>query len=309
MRKRFLLLACLSARLALGWGCEGHQMVALIAEANLDPRAAAQVNQILTQNPVDPGTVRYCLENRADLMANAATWADDARRTDGGAKWHYIDIPRQATEGDPNQWCQPVGPPVEKGDRNGCVLTAIAYFRDEAANPQTDPAERARALRYLIHFVGDLHQPLHAADNRDNGGNCAPMALAGAVSISNLHSIWDSGLIEQRLRDAKETAAQYAADLNKRFQARRAEWSTTDVNAWAWQSHALANGVVYGALEPPIPVESASGKTDCNAESLKVYQLQVHPGRDYERKALPVIDEQLARAGFRLAAVLNAIWP
>ena len=309
MGKRFLLLGWVSARLLLGWGCDGHQVVALIAEANLTPRAAEQVRQILKQNPVDAGTIRFCLDNRDDAMANASTWADDARRTDGGAKWHYIDIPRQASDGDPNQWCQAIGPAVAKGDRDGCVLTAIAYFRDEVANPQTGPAERARALRYVIHFVGDLHQPLHAADNHDNGGNCAPMALPGSLTISNLHSIWDTGLIEEHLKDFHETAAQYAASLNKRFQTRRAEWSGGDVKAWAWESHALANGIVYGALEPPIPVEPATGRTDCNAESLKVYELKVSPGREYMAKAMPVIDEQLARAGYRLAGMLNAIWP
>lgn len=309
MPKRFLLLACLGARMLFGWGCEGHQIVALIAEANLTPRAAEQVKQILTQNPVDAGTIRFCLDNHDDLMADASTWADDARRTDGGAKWHYIDIPRQANGGDPNQWCQVVGPQVEKGDRTGCVLTAIAYFRDEAANAQTPPVERAKALRYLIHFVGDLHQPLHAADNHDNGGNCAPMALPGAVTISNLHSIWDTGLIEEHLKDLHESSAQYAASLNKRFAAKRTEWATSDVNAWAWESHALANSVVYGALEPPIPLEPATGRTDCSAESLKIYGLKIHPGPEYIAKASPIIDEQLARAGFRLAALVNTIWP
>jgi hypothetical protein len=309
MYRHLLLLACLSARMLLGWGCEGHQIVALIAEANLSPHAAEQVRQILTRNPIDPATIRFCLDNRDDPMADASTWADDARRTDGGARWHYIDIPRQATEGDPNQWCQPIGPAVTKGDRDGCVLTAIAYFRGKLANPQTPPPERAAALRYLIHFVGDLHQPLHAADNHDNGGNCAPMALPGATTISNLHSIWDTGLIEQHLKDVNETARQYAAALNKRFQEKRAEWSAGDVNSWAWQSHGLANSVVYGALQPQIPVEPATGRTDCNAESAKVYELRISPGREYSAKAIPVIDEQLTRAGYRLAAMLNAIWP
>ena len=163
----------------------------------------------------------------------------------------------------------------------------------------------------MIHFVGDIHQPLHVTDNKDDGGNCAPMVLLNSITISNLHSIWDSGLIEEHLRVLQETPAQYAASLDQRFAAQKAGWSPqpTDVPAWIWEIHALGNETVFGALQPPIPVQPDQGKTDCNAESEKVYMLHIHLDKTYMDKASPVIDQQLAKAGFRLAAMLNEIWP
>ncbi len=309
MWKRFCLLALCGAPALFGWGCEGHQAVALIAEKNLTPRTLAFVQAMLDVNPIDPALVRYCVQNRDDLMADASTWADDIRRTAGTGKWHYMDIPRQETGGDPAKWCEDVGPAAERGERAGCVLAAIAYNRDILRNPQNPGQVRADALRYLIHLAGDIHQPLHTTDNHDQGGNCAPMVLLDAASISNLHSIWDSGLLEQHLRDLHQTVAQYAASLNQRFAAEKAKWapSPADVNTWVWESHAAGNRVTFGAIEPPIPMEPETGKTDCNAESAKVYALHVHLNQAYLNKATPVIDEQIAKAGFRLAEMLNEI--
>ncbi len=310
--KHSCLLAFCAARGLFGWGCEGHQTVALIAEKNLTPHALAQVRELLSANSIDPKLVRYCVEGRDDVMADASTWPDDIRRFNGTGKWHYMDIPRQYTSGDPGRWCEPVGPALQgRGDRAGCVLSAIQSERGVLANMQAPAADRADALRYLIHFVGDIHQPLHVTDNKDDGGNCAPVVLANSVAISNLHSIWDSGLIEEHLRDVHETPAQYAAGLNQRFAAEKNGWAppTADVPAWIWEGHALANETTFGALQPQIPVQPDSGKTDCNAESEKVYLLHIHLGKEYMERAMPVIDQQLAKAGFRLAAMLNEIWP
>ena len=81
------------------------------------------------------------------------------------------------------------------------------------------------------------------------------------------------------------------------------------MNSWVWESHAAGVETTFGALHPGIPAEPETGKTDCNAESAKVYALQIHLGPDYLEKTAPVIDQQIAKAGFRLAAMLNAIWP
>jgi S1/P1 Nuclease len=246
-------------------------------------------------------------------MADAATWPDDARRGEGTGKWHFMDIPRQQTKGDPMKWCEPVGPPnpAEHGDRPGCVLTAIAYNLKMVADESAAAGDRAKALRYVIHFIGDLHMPLHTTDNKDNGGNCTDMVLLDSTTISNLHSIWDSGILEYHLKAGKASPASYADSLNKRFATRKESWSSTagDINDWIWGSHTAANQVTYGALQPPIPVEPEQSKSDCNAETLKVYKLGIRLGDEYAGKAIPVIDEQIAKAGFRVAATLNQIWP
>lgn len=307
--KRVCFVALCLTRGLFGWGCDGHQLVARIAEKNLTANAATNVTRLLSENPIDSSLMRYCVQGREDLMADASTWADDVRRTAGTGKWHYMDIPRQVTSGNIEKWCEPVGPPNPKGERDGCVISAIAYNLQALKNDAAPAPERAIALRYLIHLVGDLHQPLHTTDNHDQGGNCAPLAVLDQVSISNLHSAWDSGLLEERLQSSHETAVQLAGELARRFAPTRNTWSGGDAQSWAWESHAAGIRTTYGGLRPPIPEEPVSGKTDCSAESQKVYALHIHLDREYAGAADPVIDEQLAKAGFRLAKILNEIWP
>jgi hypothetical protein len=310
MLKRFFLMSCLAVKLLPGWGCEGHQIVARIAELNLTPRARTEVMALLSANPIDPALVRFCVQGREDAMADSSTWADDARRGERTGKWHYMDIPRQVTQGDLSAYCDPVDAPGSKGDRKGCVLTAIAYNRNILADPKASSADRAKALRYLIHFVGDLHQPLHTTDNKDQGGNCDPVELVDSPTISNLHSVWDSGLLEEHFRNIRKTPAEYAAMLNQRFAAQKAQWApvNADVATWVWESHAAGIQTTYGAVQPLIPLEPADAATDCTAENAKIYSLHVRLGREYLDKSLPVIDRELAKAGFRLAAMLNSIW-
>src|SRR5689334_13193214 len=110
---------------AFGWGCEGHQVVALIARAHLTPAASAAVDHLLRENPVGPALDRYCKDRPDDPMANVATWADDVREIEKTAEWHYIDIPLSVPAGSmpvrgAMEWCNPL-----KDRRPGCVVTAI----------------------------------------------------------------------------------------------------------------------------------------------------------------------------------------
>src|ERR1043166_8363102 len=108
MRLRLLTFAapCILAGNLWGWGCEGHQITALIARAHLTPAAAAAVDRLLKENPIDPALSRFCKDRPVDPMADASTWADDIRNTEKTASWHYIDIPLTTagnTSLDP--WC------------------------------------------------------------------------------------------------------------------------------------------------------------------------------------------------------------
>lgn len=290
-----IIFFTLFAAKMFGWGCEGHEMIAMIARAHLTPQASREVDRLLRENPIDPALNRFCKDRPADLMADSATWADDARNTEKTGDWHFIDIPRGVESGDLTQWC-----------KAGCIVSAIdtqwAVLRDKR---QSDAA-RAKALRYLIHFVGDLAQPLHAADNHDQGGNCTELKFFSDEKPQRLHAIWDYRIIERELDSKKETKIEYAHALDEDF---RQAMPKIDVPAWTWESHRLALDDVYGELKPGIPIASpASGTADsnaCNAERAAVAALHISIDDAYVSHALPVVRQQIALAGYRLAALLN----
>jgi hypothetical protein len=302
-----LLSATTFAVPAFGWGCEGHQIVALIARAHLTPAASAAVDELLRANPIDPALNRYCMDHPADLMADAATWADDVRRTERNGPWHYVNIPLSVESGDAMKWCPPIGPSVNGQDRPGCVINALEMEWRILADKTKPAPERAEALRYVIHFTGDVHQPLHVDDNNDGGGNCTTMRFFDEARPVNLHSIWDTRLIEHDLELQHLSQADYAHMLDVRFASHWREWGEArpDIVAWAWESHDLDRKVVYADLDPPIAAEAPAEKPDCDAERSKVGALHINVGEGYFAEAIPIVDERLAQAGYRLAAILN----
>lgn len=305
----FLLLVLpLSAPSAFAWGCEGHQMIALIARAHLTRAVSNAADQLLMDNPIDPALSRFCQDRLADPMADAATWADDVKGPERTAVWHYIDIPlalhQAASIG---LYCPPIGPSVDGKNRPGCVTDAMEYEWSILRDKTRSSAERATALRYMIHFVGDVHQPLHAENNDDQGGNCTAVQFFGEDRPVNLHAIWDYKLIQHQLELKRMTQPEYVAELDKRFAGKWPEWSRakTDFIAWAWESHDLAEPVAYGKLKPPIPVQPLNTTATCNAQREKATALKLSVREAYFREAMPVIDERLAKAAYRLAALLN----
>ncbi len=310
---------------AWAWGCEGHQMIASIAEKHLNARAARMSRQILADSPIDAALARYCKQKGLDAFVDASTWADDERniKSDTGP-WHFIDIPRGAPKGDIAQYC-----PAS----TGCVVSELIAQVRVLRNPSASAQARADALRYVIHFVGDIHQPLHATTNDDMGGNCVPVTFFDRAPMEtnveresyspNLHAVWDVGIIEHFAppQDAQApTAEQVAAEigeaekLDRDFRERFPSWQPgpIDFAAWAWESHALAEKVAYGKLpraipiERPRPVESCANDDHISTRMLKLDERLADP---YEQATAPVVQEQLAKAGLRLAALLNSIWP
>jgi hypothetical protein len=250
-------------------------------------------------------------------MADASTWADDARNIEKTSQWHYIDIPLSVVQEHPddnarrepniNIWCVPVGPPNASKDRAGCIVSAISYELGILRDASRPEAERAKALRYIIHFIGDLHQPLHDTDNDDRGGNCTALTFFAEDRPANLHAIWDYKLIQRKLEREHQTQPQFAAALNQKFSERWIEWAPPkiDVLAWAWEGHGIAHDVTYGDLRPHIPVEAPNRDTDCDLEREKIAALHIWISTEYFDKVEPVIEQQLAKAGYRLAALLN----
>jgi hypothetical protein len=313
MRNLLTLLAAvpLFAGTAFGWGCEGHQAIALIARAHLTPAASAAVDRLLRENPIDPALNRFCKDRPADLMADSATWADDTKSTEKTGQWHYIDIPLAAADGDAMTWCAPIGPSVDNKDRPGCILNAIGYeldiLRDKS---QSDPA-RAKALRYVIHLVGDLSQPLHTSDNHDQGGNCTSIVVPFLDRPANLHGIWDYALIANEQKQKQLSETQFAAAIDKEFSDKWNVWGKgpIDPQAWAWEGHKLAGPVTYGDLTPMIlaaPREAGlADRAACDLERSQMASLHVTMAQTYIDKAMPVVHQQIAKAGYRLADVLN----
>lgn len=158
-----------AAQDAFAWGVDAHRLIAEQAERLLMPRAAAEVRRLLSAQP-------------GVTMGSVASWADEVR-TLTDARWHYVNLP-------PRSGCQ-----YEEGrdcfDGN-CVVAAIERQAGILGSSASD-AEQLKALKFVIHLVADVHQPLHAGHASDRGGNLFQLQAYGRGT--NLHSLWDSGIV------------------------------------------------------------------------------------------------------------------
>ena len=290
---------------ALAWGCKGHQTVALIAERYLTPDARQYLDSLLKENPIDPQLRRNCGVFAGSLLADGSTWPDDVRNARNNGFWHYIDIPRGAPRAPLSKYC----------GGNGCVTQAIAEQLAILRDPHADPQKRAEAVRYLVHFVGDLHMPLHASTNNDEGGNCVPIGYFRRVprehnhSFSpNLHSAWDTLLVERDMEGADPN--EYADFLAHAFALEIEAWQKAGIHTddWTWESHDLAETYAYGKLHPKDPVEAPVAIRSCaddNNVGERLLQMHFVIGEKYQQAAGPVVEKRLAQAGVRLAMILN----
>jgi hypothetical protein len=257
-----LLLAAMNA--AFAWGPSGHSIIAEIAQRRLAPLTLQHVADLLGSGA---------------SLASIASWADDERVRDATTtRWHFVDIPRMAPGYDPARDCA-LDP--AHGD---CIIAAINRQLNAIACPSLPLESRQRALKFLVHFVGDLHQPLHAIG--EEGGNGVKVTLVtqegvnGTVPFNtNLHAVWDGTLIDKTVW----SWGSYVERLDNGW------LKTADVNSvtfgtaidWANESHQLAVNIMRS-----VP---ANGVLD----------------DEYRRANLPVLDAQLGRAGLRLANTLN----
>lgn len=308
MRLCFLLF--LLASPASAWWCEGHEIVALIAESHLSPAALAGVNALLKSQPIDAAVRRFCQNRPDDLMADASSWADDVKKSEQTGAWHYMDVPLSQKHGDLEPWCKPVGPLNNGEERSGCILSALRYNLNILHNDKESDTERAKALRYLIHLVGDLHQPLHTTANNDQGGNCTPIQFFSDPKITNLHSVWDGMIVNRDLLPQGASVPDVARKLDSQFVSKLKDWTKhgIDFDKWAMESHELAQKVVYGKLEPRVTPEAFNQYEVCKDHAQKYTNLHIKTDTAYQEAAAPIVEEQLAKAGYRLAEVLNQIW-
>ena len=276
---------------ACAWGDEGHRIVGRIALPLLTAQARAQVNALLA---ADTDTLT------APDFVGRTTCADRWRDSDRNAtkirytateQWHFVDI--ELASPDLSDACvgQAPLPPstvASAGPARDCVVDKVVQFSGELADPSLPETEHILALKFLLHFAGDLHQPLHAADNHDRGGNDVAVLFGNRHVASKLHAYWDTVVVQHVGRDE----AGVADDLSVAFADRRAAWSQGSPAEWAQESFAAAREVAY----------ALPARTQPDEHGKPAYRLDAA----YEQRAQASAREQLAKAGVRLAALLNA---
>jgi hypothetical protein len=250
---------------AAAWGSDGHAIVAEIAQRRLGPQARAQVEALL-------GT--------GHSLASEGNWADDVRPARPETfKWHFVDIPIADVAYDAAKQCAP----TPMGD---CIVAQLERLRAQLRCG--DAAARAEALRYAVHFVGDVHQPLHTvAEEQGGNGIKVDVALRGLRCVrctpkraqDNLHALWDTTLIAN-------TAWNWGAYVSRLERGWLASDEARDAAGgmprdWAVETHGVARDIwALTAADRLI-------------------------NDDYYAKVLPTLDRQLGRAGLRLAHFID----
>lgn len=299
-----LPILLLLPRTGLAWGPQGHRIVAIIADQLLrrsDPAIEAKIVALLKTDK-DNGLTK------TDI-ADEATWADVLREKseearDAMALWHSTRL--KADGADIASACfghtpLPAGYPASHGPRRNCSVDKVLQFEAELRNPETSSFERIAAVRFLLNLVGDLHDPLYAIDEGDQGGFCVAIEVGSKPPV-RLSNYWQEALVGAAAGpDAAKGAARLLATVGT---AELGDWPRGHPEAWAQETYGIAKSVTYGfAAEQPAgkhTFAAAKGRAE-PCPTVNLY----HVGPDYETKALAAVRTQFAKAGVRLAAALR----
>ena len=276
-----------NAQPAAAWGDEGHKVVALVADHFLDPAVRQKVQSILAE---DSDTLT------GHDIAEESVWADHFRDSDRATtkkrylatrRWHRFD--QELSRPDPDAACfgHPKADPkvwASRGPTDSCLIDKIKQFTVELSTPETPPAERLIALKYILHLVGDVHEPMNVIDNKDGGG--AAIHVTGAdFKPTTLQGFWERDVIEEIGDDPKPIAEDLISSVSQSKVA--AAWSLGSPLDWAQDAFRLARNRAYGQL----PMAGPDGSYELKAE--------------YVTSAIETTRTQMAKAGVRLAAILN----
>lgn len=260
---------------AAAWGPKGHAIIARMAYAQLNPRALAAVDQLLA---LDHDTL-----TSTDLAARAA-WADAyAKANAETAPWHYVSI--QIDDPDIDTACDNVRSVVSN---DNCILRRLNIFEEQLLSVKVPTKDRIVAFKFIVHLVGDLHQPLHVADNQDLNGSCVPIAI-GASGTIDLLRYWDDVAVDGLGRESAAVANGLIAEITP---AERNLWQGGSPEDWTLESFNLAQTRVYSLDSEPA----------CASDTAPVF---LPPG--YADEAAQVARLQLKRASVRLALLLNRV--
>lgn len=269
----------LTSSTASAWHDDGHRIVGEIAERRLSKQARERVRELLADMP------------EYDTLATAATWADQKAKLDPTFDFaftsHFVNVERHLTPREMLALCL---------QKSGCVAVGVAYYAEILRSTRASKAQRAEALRFLAHFVGDAHQPLHAGHGHDRGGNDIDelrlLEYTPGDQRTNLHAVWDGGLLAITMTRAGWDWQRYAVELDRRITAeQRARWGRGSVYDWIEESRLLAAGDGYLHTDGITPIR----KGDTLDE-------------EFYRRNREVVELRLQMAGVRLAAVLEEMF-
>jgi hypothetical protein len=258
MKKYTLLVFGLILSFVLvSWGYEGHYAVAAIAENHLTPNTQLAVKNLLGHK----------------TMADVSSYADDLRSDPAYAstkELHYLNIPLGHSY---EQFSVLV-----KNSHTPNIYNGIAGCIFELKSPTSSRSKKEFALEMLIHLVGDAHQPMHVSRAADKGGNATSVTFLGAGT--NLHSLWDSGLLDHQKINYKDLAAKYDDVTPGQIK----KWQSDNIMVWLWESYQITTILYKEAEDNP--------KFD----------------EKYYQDHLPILKSRIEKAGIRLAGILNDIY-
>jgi len=261
----FIILLAPQANV-LAWSVEAHQIVAWIAENRLTPEAQAAVHDLLggDENNLSDGEF--------------AGWADEIRRQRRDtAPYHYVNIPHDAA-----------GYDAKRDDpESDSIIAMIGRFESVLADKSKSKADRREALLFLVHLIGDLHQPLHVVDrNGDKGGNGRLVFFLDRQKAVKLHEVWDELLVRRYVGRSAGKVGPYSDAIDEQTtQTESSKWAEGSAEDWANESFRLAVEFAYA----DVPADGPPPKID----------------QEYVERSKPVVELQLRRAGVRLAVILN----
>jgi len=274
-----LAASILTPSTAAAWHDDGHRIVGEIAERRLSEQTRARVRELLADMP------------EYDTLASAATWADQKAKLDPEFDFafasHFVNVDRQLSPRELLALCL---------QKSGCVAVGVGYYAEILRSTRASKAQRAEALRFLIHFVGDAHQPLHAGHGGDRGGNDIDqlrlLEYTPGGERTNLHAVWDGGIVAITMTRAGWDWRRYAADLDRRIiDEKIARWGRGSAYDWIEESRLLAAADGYLHADGITPIRKG--------DTL---------GEEFYARNKDVVELRLQQGGVRLAAVLEEIF-
>ena len=284
MLKRFLIRAAIMVALllpatpAMAWWEYGHGTVGRIAYMNVSPHTRAEIDRLLRQGRLlDTPT---CSVRTIEL---ASYWPDCIKtlgeRFSYASPWHYQNV----------NICRPFDLRTPCPDGN-CVSAQIERNVRILADTRIPTRERLMALAFLVHFMGDLHQPMHAGDHGDLGGNRVQVRYGAIGGRTNLHTIWDGYLADRGISQPPGQAAGILSEISSADRAAMAQGTIAD---WSRESWEVSRQFAYGALfEDPCAERPRDAPAPVMTEAIV-------------QRLIPVVRQQVARGGLRLARLLD----
>ncbi len=277
---KFVFVLILTSPALFAWGLRGHRIVARIAENHLSENARIKVKELLGEDSLTK------VANEADGYRSDAKWKC-------GAPLHYVSIEDQETY------------VKSEKSQQGDIVRALVYFEDALRDKKAGKVARTNALKWLVHLVGDIHQPLHVGRSCDRGGNSVKVNWFKAKS--NLHKVWDSQFINHEDLSFSE----YAEQLDKIDEKAINRLEASTYVDWAAESQALRMQLYTCLAKDGCCATKGKCKTETSvfgACSQDAPDFSVNLEYAYVEQNRELLNRQLLRAGIRLAALLNRIF-